>query len=92
MKGNADDKVAKESAVPPPPLPPPLPPPASEPAVSLSGRPDRHAWSSKALASFEARRRSLKPVGSDEVAQWLRHVRNLRRAIVVATILGPPSQ
>ena len=90
MKGNADDKVAKELPVRPPPLPPTLPQPASGPALSLPGLPARRAWSSKASASFEVRRGSLKPVGNDDVAQWLRHPRNLRRAIVVATILGRP--
>ncbi len=61
-------------------------------AKELAILPDRPARSPKGSASFEPRRRSLQPAGSDEVAQWLRHSRNLRRAIVLATILGPPSQ
>ena len=32
------------------------------------------------------------PVAGNGVVRWLRPVRNLRRAIVVATILGPPTR
>jgi hypothetical protein len=46
----------------------------------------------KGSASFEPHTRTGKLVAGDEVVQWLRPVRNLRRAIVVATILGPPTQ
>jgi hypothetical protein len=89
VKGNADDKGAKALAVLPPPLPPSLPQTALEP--TLSGLQGRQAWSSQGSASFQAHRQTLNPVRGDAVAQWLRPVRNLRRAIVVATILGPPS-
>jgi hypothetical protein len=89
---NADDNLAKQLTILSPPLPLPLSQPGSQTAaISRGGLPDRQAWSSNGSAPFEARGRSLKPVGSDEVAQWLRRARNLRRAIVVATILGPPS-
>ena len=90
MKGNADDNVAKQLTVLPPSLPPPLPSPASATAaISRSRLPDRQAWSSKGSGPFEAKE-TLKPVCGDAVAQWLRPIRNLRRAIVVATILGRP--
>ena len=90
MKGHADDNVGRQPTILPPPLP--LPQPGSETAATSRGNlPDRPAWSSTGSAPLEARRRRLKSVGSDEVAQWLRRVRNLRRAMVVATILGPPS-
>jgi hypothetical protein len=92
---DADDRVglaAKQMVSPPPSLPPPLPQPVSPPAISRSGLPASHASSLKGSASFEAHTRTGKPVGGDAVVQWLRPVRNLRRAIVVATILGPPTQ
>ena len=78
MKADADDKVRKGLAILSPPLPRPLPQPASEPAVRPPGLPDRHASSPKGRGA--------------SVAQWLRPIRNLRRAIIVATILGPPSK
>ena len=90
---DADDddvRAAKQSAIPP--SLPPLSLPAPEPAVSLSGLPARRPSSSKGSGSFEARPGNQKPAAGDAVVQWLRPVRNLRRAIVVATILGPPKQ
>lgn len=84
-------RAAKLVASPPPSLPPPLPQPVSPPAKSLYGLPASHASSLRGSA-FEAHTRTGKPVAGDAVVQWLRPVRNLRRAIVVATILGPPTQ
>ena len=57
--------------------------------IARGGLRDHQAWSSKGSAPFKARRRSLKPAGSDEVAQWPGRAHNLRRPVVVATILGP---
>jgi hypothetical protein len=85
-------RAAKLVASPPPSLPPPLPQPVSPQAESLYGLPASHASSLKGSASFGAHTTTGKPVAGDAVVQWLRPVRNLRRAIVVATILGPPTQ
>jgi len=85
-------RAAKEVVSPLPSPPPLLPQRASSPATSLSGLPANHALSSKGSASSEAHSRTGKPVADDAVVQWLRPVRNLRRAIVVATILGPPTR
>jgi hypothetical protein len=81
--------AAKQRLVSPPPsLPPPLPQLVLPPAISLSRlAPNRTAY--KDSASIEVHTTSGKSVGGDP-AQWLRPVRNLRHAIVVATILGPP--
>jgi hypothetical protein len=90
---DADDTVrraTKQVASSPSSVPPPLPQSASPPALSVSGLPARHAPPFK--ASFHAHTRTGKPVAGDAVGQWLRPVRNLRRAIVVAAILGPPTQ
>jgi hypothetical protein len=84
-------RAAKQMGSPPPSLPPPLPQLASPPAISRS-LPARHASSFKGSASFDAHTRTGKPAAGDRVVQWLRPVRNLRRAIVVATILGPPTR
>jgi hypothetical protein len=75
-----------------PSLPPQLPQRASSPATLLAGLPASHARSSNGSASVEAHTTNGKTVAGDPVVQWLRPVRNLRRAIVVATILGPPRQ
>jgi hypothetical protein len=75
-----------------PSLPPPLPQRASSPSISLAGLPASHARSSNGSASVEAYTMNRKSVAGDPVVPWLRPVRNLRRAIVVATILGPPRQ
>jgi hypothetical protein len=84
--------AAKQRVVSPPPsLPPPLPPLVPPPAISLS-RLAASRTSYKNSASIEAHTTHGKSVGADPVVQWLRPVRNLRRAIVVATILGPPRQ
>ena len=91
---NADGNVVratKQVASPPPSLPPPLPQPVSPPTISLS-RLSASRKSSQDSASVEAHTANGKSVAGDQVVQWLRPVRNLRRAIVVATILGPPSQ
>ena len=90
--GGTAVRAAKQVGSPPPSLPPPLPQLASAPAISRSTLSARHASSFKTSASFEAHTRTGKPVASDAVVQWLRPVRNLRRAIVVATILAPPSR
>ena len=79
---NADDNLLRavtQRVVPPPSLPPPLPQPASRPGRFLPG-------------SLDAQTRSPRPLVGKAVAHWLRPVRNLRRAVVVATILGPPKQ
>ena len=47
---------------------------------------------SNAPGSPEAQKRGQSPSSRDGVVQWLRPTRNLRRAIVAATILGPPAQ
>lgn len=73
-------------------LPPPLPQPASQSTMSLSGLPASNASTTKRSGPFEAHTRTQKPAARDAAVQWLRPVRNLRRAIVVATILGPPTQ
>jgi hypothetical protein len=84
--------AAKQRVVSPPPsLPPPLPQPGPLAAISRS-RLSASRTSSKDSASVEAHTTNGKSVGGDPVVQWLRPVRNLRRAIVVATILGPPTQ
>jgi hypothetical protein len=83
--------AAETSAIPPPSLPPPLPQPASDAAVALAPiRATQTRVSSRGSGSFEAQRRVQRPVCSDALVQWLRPVRNMRRAIVVATIVGPP--
>lgn len=74
---------------PPPSLPPPLPRLVPPRAISLS-RLSASRTAYKESASVEAHTTSSKSVGGDSVAQWLRPVRNLRHAIVVATILDPP--
>ena len=83
--------TAETSAIPPPPsLPPPLPAPASDAAVALAPiRATQTRVSSRGAGSFEAQSVE-RPVCGDALVQWLRPVRNLRRAIVVATIVGPP--
>jgi hypothetical protein len=73
-------------------IPAPLPQPASDPGVSLARLRVSQAPLSKGAGSFEAQRRVHRPLRGDAVVQWLRPVHNLRRAIVVATILGPPTQ
>ena len=91
---DVDDTVvlaAKQVVSPPPSLPPPLPQPVPPPAISLSRR-SASRTSSRDSASVEAHTTNGKSVAGHQVVPWLRPVRNLRRAIVVATILGPPSQ
>jgi hypothetical protein len=91
--GHVDHPVAlaaKQRAVSSPPsLPPPLPQLVPPPVISLS-RLSASRTAYKDSASIEAHTTSSKSVGVDPVAQWLRPVRNLRHAIVVATILDPP--
>lgn len=62
--------------------PQPGPPPASRLAGSRSSYTNS--------ASVEAHTTIGTSVAGDSLVQWLRPVRNLRHAIVVATILGPP--
>ena len=87
---DAGEIAATQVASPASSLPLPLPGPGASPSKSPSGVPASHARALKAAASFEVHTRTGRPVAADAAAQWLRPVRNLRRAIVVATILGPP--
>ena len=92
---NADGNVvraAKQMTIPPPSLPPPLPQPVTTAAKSLYGLPASRASSLKSSASLEAHTGAVTPVADNAVMPWLRPVGNLRRAIVMATILGPPTQ
>jgi hypothetical protein len=84
--------AAETSAIPPPSLPPPSPQLVSDPAVALAPLPASQTPVSKGSRSPDAQRRLQRPLSGDAVVQWLRPTRNLRRAIVVATILGPPTQ
>jgi hypothetical protein len=71
----------------------PTPPqPASDAAVPLGPLPASQAPVFKASRSLAVHRRVERPLSGDALVQWLRPSRNLRRAIVVATILGPPAQ
>ena len=85
-------RAAKHVAILPPPLPSPLPQPASAPAVSLA--PPRLSKTSltDGAGSLAHQRHAQRPQYGHGVVQWLRPTHNLRRAVVVATILGPPSQ
>jgi hypothetical protein len=68
-----------------------MPQPALDAAVALDPiRATQTRVFSRGSGSFEAQRRVQRPVCGDALVQWLRPVRNLRRAIVVATIVGPP--
>jgi hypothetical protein len=85
--------ASEASTIPPPqPLPPPLPQPASGAAVPLAPLRASQTPVSNASGSFGAQSRIGRPLPGDAMVQWLRPGRNLRRAIVVATILGPPTQ
>jgi hypothetical protein len=92
-KRDVEDPVvlaAKQRVVSPPPSqPPPFPQPVLPPAMSLS-RLAASRTSYKDSACNEAHTTTGKSVGAHPVVQWLRPVRNLRHAVVVATILGPP--
>lgn len=91
---NVSNRVmgAETAAIrPPPSLPRLLPQPALDPAVPLAVRASQTPQS-KASRSPEAHGRVQGPLPIDGVVQWLRPIRNLRRAIVAATILGPPTQ
>lgn len=82
----------KQRAVSPPPsLPSPLPQPVPPTVITLS-RLSASRTSSKDSASAEAHTTNGKSVAGHQVVPWIRPVRNLRRAIVVATIRGPPRQ
>jgi hypothetical protein len=93
---NVSDSVmgaAEASAIPPPPpLPPPLPQPASDAAVPLAPLRAGQTPVFRASGALGTHRRVERPLSGDAVVQWLRPSRNLRRAIVLATILGPPTQ
>jgi hypothetical protein len=69
-----------------------LPAPPSPPAIAPAGLPASLAPSRTGSASVKARTGIGKSGAGDAVGQWLRPARNLRRAIIVATILGPPTQ
>ena len=84
-------RAAKHVVILPPPLPPRLPQPASAPAVTLAPLHLSKASLSDGAGSLAHQRRAQRPDYGHGVVQWLRPARNLRRAIVVATILGPPS-
>jgi hypothetical protein len=76
-----------------PPLPPPLPQHASVPLPSLARLPASRAISSSSgSGSLERQKRVHSRRRRDPVMRWLRPTRNLRRAIVLATILGPPAR
>jgi hypothetical protein len=75
--GNADDHLLPATTHIV--TPPSLPPPLPQP-------------SSRPGISLAGQTRPQRPVVGKAVVQWLRPVRNLRRAVVVATILGPPIQ
>lgn len=94
--GDSVMRAAETSAIPPPSLPPPpLPHPASDAVVALAPLRASQMRVSSVVGSagfLEAQRRVQSPVCRDALVQWLRPVRNLRRAIVVATILGPPTR
>lgn len=84
--------AAKQQPVgPPPSVPPPLPQPVPPPTISRS-RLSASRTSSRDSASVETHTANGKSVAGHQVVPWLRPVHNLRRAIVVATILGRPSQ
>ena len=72
---------------PPPSLPPPLPPPAPPPVTSLS-RASASRMPYRASVSIPALTRTGNSVPRDPGGRWLRPVRNLRHAIIVATILA----
>ena len=84
----------------PPSLPRLLPHSAVDPAVPPAPVRTIRTPQSKASPSPEAQRRAQRPLSGgvqrplsgEGIVQWLRPTRNLRRAIVVATILGPPTQ
>ena len=82
--------AAETSVIPPPPSMPPLAKPASDAAVPLAPLRAGQTPVSRGPGSPDAQRRVPMPVSGDSVVQWLRPTRNLRRAIVAATILGPP--
>ena len=93
--GDDELHAADQTAIPTGPSPPPLPQRASTSVVSLARLAATRATSSEegpGSRSREAHGHVQKPLRGDPVVQWLRPVRNLRRAIVLATILGPPSQ
>jgi hypothetical protein len=73
----------------PPSLPPPLPQPVPPSAIALS-RLAASRTSYKDSALSQAHTTNGKSVSTHRVVQWLRPVGNLRHAIIVATILGPP--
>jgi hypothetical protein len=86
-------RAAEASAIPPPPpLAPTLPQPASDAAVPLGPLHVSQTPVFEASRSPGVHGRVERPLSGDALVQWLRPSRNLRRAIVVATILGPPTQ
>lgn len=89
-----DDTVVRTKQVvsPPPSSPPSLTPLGTAPAISASGGAARYASTVKGSASVGAHTKTGRTVTGDAVVPWIRPVRNLRRAIVMATILGPPPQ
>ena len=92
---SVDDHVAlaaKQRVVSSPPsLQPPLPDAVPPSTISLS-RLAGSGTSYKDSASMAAHIPNGKFGSADRVVQWLRPVRNLRHAIIVATILAPPRQ
>ena len=94
---HVDDDVlhaAGQTAIQPrPPLPPPLPQHAAAPLLSLARLPASRATSSSSRSgSLERQKRVQSPLRRDPAVRWLRPMRNLRRAIVLATILAPPAR
>lgn len=84
-------RAAEKRATPTAPRPPPLPLPASHLDESLV-RLDlgKRELFSGLRSSSGPRRRASTPQPDGGVVRWLRPVRNLRRAIVVSTILSRP--
>jgi hypothetical protein len=94
---HVDDDVlhaAGQTAIQPrPALPPPLPADAAPPLLSLARLPASRATSSSSgSGSLAGEKRVQSLPRHDPVVRWLRPTRNLRRAIVLATILGPPAR
>lgn len=71
------------------PLPPPLPEPGSDAPASLARAVQNHRIFAQ---PSEAQRPDQTSVHDRRNAQWVRPMRNLRRAIIVTAILSPPNK
>lgn len=85
-------RAAEMPAMPTASRPPPLPPPTSHQDESFARLRPSPKSSSRGSGSSERLGPAPKPRSDAGVVQWLRPARNLRRAMVVATILSPPSR